>query len=117
MENVIIEKSYRFAERILNIYFYLRSKKHYRLAEQIVGPGTSIGANVREAQAAHSKIDFISKMTIASKEARETEYWLNLFNREELLKSHPDLQNSLAEIKEIIKILNAILISSKKNIK
>jgi four helix bundle protein len=56
-------------------------------------------------------------MTIASKEARETEYWLNLFNREELLKSHPDLQNSLAEIKEIIKILNAILISSKKNIK
>lgn len=114
MKNIILEKSFQFSERILNVYFFLREHKHFRLAEQIVSSGTSIGANVVEAQAAQSRNDFISKLCIASKEARETEFWLKLFNREELLKNHPDYEYLWTEIKEIIKILDSIIISSKK---
>jgi len=114
MKNIILEKSYQFSERILNVYFFLREHKHFRLAEQIVGSGTSIGANVVEAQAAQSRNDFISKLCIASKEARETEFWLKLFNRKELLQDHPDYEYLWSEIKEIIKILDSIIISSKE---
>ncbi|MBW3466583.1 four helix bundle protein [Arthrospiribacter ruber] len=114
MKAVIVEKTLLFAEKILNVYFFLREHKHYRLAEQIVGSGTSIGANVIEAQAAQSKKDFISKMSIASKEARETEFWLKLFNRKDLLMDHPDYKYLSSEIVEIIKILNAILVTSKR---
>ncbi|MCL6260543.1 four helix bundle protein [Aquiflexum sp. TKW24L] len=115
MKNPILDKSYNFAEKILNVYFFLREKNHYRLADQIVGSGTSIGANVVEAQAAQSKNDFISKISIASKEARETAYWIKLLNRKELIQDHPDNLYLQTEIEEIIKILNSILISSKNN--
>jgi len=115
MKNPIVDKSFIFAEKILNIYFFLRENNHYRLADQIVGSGTSIGANVVEAQAAQSKNDFISKISIASKEARETAYWIKLLNRKELIRDHPDFIYLQTEIEEIIKILNSILISSKNN--
>jgi len=113
MKNPIVDKSLIFAEKILNIYFFLREKNHYRLADQIVGSGTSIGANVVEAQAAQSKNDFISKISIASKEARETAYWIKLLNRKELIQNHPDFNYLQSEIEEINKILTSILISSK----
>jgi len=115
MKNPIVDKSLIFAEKILNIYFFLREKNHYRLADQIVGSGTSIGANVVEAQAAQSKNDFISKISIASKEARETAYWIKLLNRKELIQNHPDFNYLQSEIEEINKILTSILISSKNN--
>ena len=74
-ENIILNKSFAFSVRIVNLYKYLCSeKKEYVLSKQLLRSGTSIGANVNEAQAAQSKNDFISKMSIASKEARETKY-------------------------------------------
>ncbi|GGF51427.1 four helix bundle protein [Echinicola rosea] len=114
-ENVILEKTFAFSERILDIYFELKNKNHYRLAEQIVGAGTSIGANVEEAQAAHSRKDFVSKMVIAAREARETKYWLRLFNRDELLKDHKHLPFLYSEIDQIISILNSIIKSSRES--
>lgn len=115
MKNPIVDKSFIFAEKILNIYFFLRENNHYRLADQIVGSGTSIGANVEEAQAAQSKNDFISKISIASKEARETAYWIKLLDRKELIGDHPDFIFLQSEILEINKMLTSILISSKNN--
>ncbi|WP_304518180.1 four helix bundle protein [Cecembia rubra] len=115
MRNIILEKTTVFAAKILNVYFYLREQKHYRLSEQIVGSGTSIGANVVEGQAAESKNDFIHKFSVAAKEARESSFWLNLFDREELLKKLPDFEYLKIEIKEIIKILDSILITAKQN--
>jgi four helix bundle protein len=116
MKKNVVDKSFDFAEKILNVYFFLKENNHYRLAEQFVGSGTSICANIVEAQAAQTKKDFISKMGIASKEARETEFWIKLFNRRELLLDHPDNEFLKNEIKEIIKMLNSIIISSKRNL-
>ncbi len=117
MANLILDKTFLFSEKILNVYFFLRSKSHLRLADQFVGSGSSIGANVEEAQAAHSKVDFISKLTIANKEARETRYWLRLFDRNELLKEHPDFQFLKLEIEEILLLLNSIIKKSRENLK
>jgi len=83
------------------------------LSKQLLRSGTSVGANVEEAQAGQSKADFISKMSIALKEARETNYWLRFIEASEMVKSE-----KIAEIKkeseEIKKILAAIIVSSKK---
>ena len=77
--NLIVEKSFNFAKRIVNLNKYLSSeKKEYTLSKQITRSGTSIGANVFEAQNAQSNADFASKMNIALKEATETLYWLML---------------------------------------
>ncbi|SFO47702.1 four helix bundle protein [Algoriphagus ornithinivorans] len=117
MKNIIVEKTFEFSIKILDSYFYLQSKHHYKLAEQIVKSGTSIGANVVEAQVAQSLKDFISKLEIASKEARETDYWLSLFDREELLQPFEGYCFLKSEIGEIIKILNSIIISFKRKLK
>jgi len=78
-DNIVVDKSKAFAIRIIRLYQYLGSdKKEFVLAKQILRSGTSIGANVREAQHGQSKKDFIAKMNIALKEAAETEYWLEL---------------------------------------
>ncbi len=77
-EMKIDERTFEFALLIIETYKYLVAKNEYILSKQLLRSGTSIGANVQEAQAAQSKKDFISKMTIASKEARETNYWLRL---------------------------------------
>jgi len=117
MGNTIVNKTFVFAEKSLNVYFELRKNGHYRLADQFVGAATSIGANVEEAQAAHSKLDFISKMVISAKEARESRYWIRLMDRKELAQNLPDFPFLKAEIEEIIKILNSIIKSSRENIK
>ena len=116
MKNTIVEKTFVFAERSLNVYFDLRKGGHFRLADQFIGASTSIGANVEEAQAAHSKVDFISKMVISAKEARESRYWLRLLGRDELALNNPDYLFLVKEIEEIIKILNSIVKSSRENL-
>ncbi|REG91501.1 four helix bundle protein [Algoriphagus antarcticus] len=79
--------------------------------------GTSIGANVEESQAAHSKLDFVAKLTISNKEARETRYWLTLLDRKELLGEHHSLPFLKSEIEEIILLLNSIIKKSRENLK
>ena len=77
--NLILDKSFAFAVRIVKLYKYLcDEQKEYVLSKQLLRCGTSIGANINEAQAGQSKADFIAKMSIASKEARETNYWIEL---------------------------------------
>ena len=81
MENVIENKSFEFAIRIVKLYKHLsNAKKEYVLSKQLLRSGTSIGANVAEAQQAQSRADFVSKMSIALKETVETKYWLRLLN-------------------------------------
>lgn len=77
-DNIIEKKSFEFALRIIEIYKQMKGQREYVLSKQLLRSGTSIGANVREATSAESKKDFIHKMSIASKEAKETEYWLLL---------------------------------------
>lgn len=80
-ENMVLSKSYLFAVRIVKMYQHLSSeKKEYVLSKQILRSGTSVGANVEEAIGGISKADFKAKMSIAYKEARETDYWLRLLN-------------------------------------
>ena len=113
-ENPIVSKSYSFALRIVKCYQHLISKNQpYDLARQILKSGTSIGANVEESQGGQSKKDFISKIHIAYKEARETHYWLRILNDSNILETK--LANSLLkECEELLKILTSILKSSKK---
>jgi len=79
-DNVIVDKTFQFAVRILKISPKLQESKHFILANQLLRSGMSIGANTKEAQNAESKADFIHKFKIAAKEAGETEYWLLLAN-------------------------------------
>jgi len=78
-ENIIQDKSYKFALRVINLYKYLiQNKKEYILSKQILRSGTSIGANIEEAIGGYSEKDFIAKLSLAYKEARESKYWINL---------------------------------------
>ena len=109
-KNIIVEKLVNFALQIIELAELLESKQKYVIANQLLKSGTSIGANVREAQNAESKADFIHKMKIAAKEADETEYWLFLFQNS---KKYPNCDSLQLEIQEIIKILSKIISSSK----
>src|SRR5260221_11850753 len=84
-ENKILEMSFDFSMEIISLYKTLVDKKEFVLSKQMLRSGTSIGANVEEASAAQSKKDFITKMAIASKEARETRYWLMLLDKGRLI--------------------------------
>ena len=116
-KNIILNKSFDFAIRIVNLYKYLcDEKKEYILSKQLLRSGTSIGANVNESQAGQSKNDFISKMSIASKEARESKYWIELLIKTQYLDDREQYVSSLVdEIDEINKILTSIVKSSKEN--
>ncbi|MCK5328735.1 MAG: four helix bundle protein [Candidatus Latescibacteria bacterium] len=108
-ENVIREKSFQFAVRIVKLYEYLRhEKKEYVLSKQILRSGTSIGANVEEAQGGISKADFSSKISIAYKEARETHYWLRLLHATEYLDKQ-SYDSIMEDCGEICKLLFAIV--------
>ena len=106
--NTVVDKSFEFAVRITNLYKYMvKEHKEYVLSKQLLRSGTSIGANVAEAQRGQSKADFIAKMSIALKEANETHYWIRLLYRTEFLtKSQYTSIN--ADIQELIGILTAI---------
>ena len=107
-ENVSVDKSFEFAVRIVNLYKFLtREHKEYVLSKQLLRSGTSIGANVAEAQRGQSKADFTAKMSIALKEANETHYWLKLLYRTEYL-SQVQYDSLNTDIQELIGILMAI---------
>lgn len=113
-ENLIADKTFDFALDIIDFYIQLKDEKEYVLSKQLLRSGTSIGANVEEAIAAQSKKDFINKMSIASKEARETKYWLRLLNKSKLTQL--DCKNYLNDIEHILNIISKIIITSKKSI-
>ena len=107
-ENISMEKSFEFAVRIVNLYkFLVKEHKEYVLSKQLLRSGTSIGANVAEAQRGQSKADFASKMNIALKEANETHYWLKLLYRTEYL-SKAQFESLNKDIQELLGILTAI---------
>jgi four helix bundle protein len=112
-ENLILDKSYKFGLRIVKLYLHLKKKKiDNGLCSQILRSGTSVGANIEEAVGGSSRKDFINKMQISYKEARETRYWLRLLMDSELLEKK--LANSfITDCEEILKILTTILKSSK----
>lgn len=112
-KNEIQERSILYSLQIINLYRKVEKDSVGRIiGKQLLRSGTSVGANVHEAQGAQSKADFIAKMSIAHKEARESAYWLRLI-RESLLISSSHLQELIEETEQIIKILSAILITSK----
>ncbi len=113
-ESIIEKKSFEFAIKIIELYKKLNEQKEFVLSKQVLRSGTSIGANVNEAHSAESKKDFISKMSISLKEARETKYWLLLLRESFLYKEDLSLYLNLNE--EIIKILVSIIKTSKKNL-
>ena len=106
--NIIKEKTYKFALDIIKIYQQMINQNEFILSKQLVRAGTSIGANAEEATAAQSRKDFISKMSISSKEARETNYRLRLL-RDSKLCEHIDFTDLIKESEEIIKILTSIV--------
>ncbi len=114
--NDINKRTFDFALRIIKLCQFLNKNyvmENNILAKQLLRSGTSIGANVEEAQAGQSRPDFIHKMAIALKEARETNYWLRLLEASEIL-SKDKLAELLKESNEIMKIIGAIIVSSKK---
>jgi len=110
-ENAILDKSYAFALAIMDTAKVIRAKHEYDLASQLWRAGTSIGANVEEAQAAQSRADFKSKMSIAAKEARESHYWLRLTRDGSILPA-AQLAPLIDNIEEIKRLLTAIVKSS-----
>lgn len=114
-ENVIQQKSYAFASRIVKAYKYLVSEqREFVLSKQLLRSGTSIGANVEEALAASSTADFINKLNIAAKEARETSYWLRLLHDNDFLPPSA-FQSIHIHNLELIKLLASILLTIKNN--
>ena len=114
MENIIEIKSLDFAVRIVNLYKYLTDiKKEYVLSKQLLRSGTSIGANVAEAEQAQSRPDFVSKMNIALKETSETKYWIKLLKITDFL-SEKESSSLLANCVELEKLLVSIIKSSKQ---
>jgi four helix bundle protein len=106
--NIIQEKSFAFAIRIVNLYKYLSSdKKEYVLSKQLLYSGTSIGANVEEAIGGLCEKDFLSRLRIAYKEARESIYWLKLLNKTEYLNDI-EFESLFHDAEEICKILGKI---------
>jgi four helix bundle protein len=109
-ENIIVDKSFDFALNTIDLYRKLTDEREYILSKQLLRSGTSIGANIQEATAAFSKKDFVYKMSISSKEARETRYWLQLLDKSELTKIN--VNSHLNEIENLIKILTKIVKTS-----
>ena len=107
-ENIIMEKSLTFSIRIVNLHKYLvKEKKEYMVSKQVYRSGTSIGANIAEAQRAQSTADFVSKLKIALKEANETQYWLQLLHETSYI-TDKEFSSIHGDLVEILKILTAI---------
>jgi len=112
-DNIIVQKSYTFALAIIQLYKLLVEKKEYVMSKQVLRSGTSVGANIHEAVGGETKKDFIHKLGIAVKEARETSYWLNLLKDSDYL--HVDEFNRLNNLcDELIRILNSIILTTKE---
>ncbi|MBI5326341.1 MAG: four helix bundle protein [Ignavibacteriae bacterium] len=115
-ENVIKEKSFDFAVSIVKLYkFLVSNKKEFVLAKQLLKSGTSIGANIEEALGAQSKNDFISKISISYKEARETHYWIRLLKETGFL-TEKQFVSMIKDVEEILKLITSIQKTSKYNL-
>jgi len=115
--NIALEKSRKFAIRIYNLNKYLCEEKHeFVLAKQVLRSGTSIGANLTEAQYAVSKKEFLLKVTISLKECAETEYWLDLLKEVKVL-SLSEHENIIKDCKELLKLLISTIKTTKQSIK
>ena len=110
-ENVIVDLTFQFALKMIAFTEKLEEERKYVISRQLLQSGTSIGANVREAQNAESKADFIHKLKISAKEADETQYWLGLCQHAE---SYPFDASLMDDIEVIIKVLSKIIASSKR---
>ena len=112
--NIIKDKSFLFALRVVKLYKFLVEQKEFVLSKQLLRSETSVGALVREAEHAESKADFIHKMAIAQKEANESDYWIELLFQSKYLDKQ-QYQSISDDIKGINKIIASIIISSKEN--
>ncbi len=113
MENILRDKSYKFALRMVNLYKYLTGeKKEFVLSKQALRSGTSIGANVVEANQAQSKADFVHKLSISLKEAFETQYWVELLRDGEYLRIE-EADSLITDCRELRKILTASIRTAK----
>lgn len=108
--NLIIDLSLEFALQIINYTELLQKEKKFNLANQLFRSGTSVGANIHEAQSCESRADFIHKMKLAAKEAEETKYWLSLCIKSD---HYPNPDNLLEKLQVIIKVLSKIITSAK----
>jgi four helix bundle protein len=111
-KNIIKDKSFVFAIEIVYLYKMLAEKKEFVLSRQMLRSGTSIGANVRESEHAESKADFIHKLSIALKEANETEYWIDLLYETKFLEETEFLEIKSKNV-ELLKLLTSIINTSK----
>lgn len=111
-ENPILKETFEFSLMIVRFSEVLEDNRKYAIAKQVIRSGTSVGANVKEAQNAESKADFVHKMKIALKEADETEYWLFLCKH---LENYPNPEDLLEKLNIILKSLNKIISSTKRN--
>lgn len=114
-ESIVKEKSFAFSLKIISLFKELQKEKEFIVSKQLLRCGTSIGANIEEALAGQSKRDFTAKMSISSKEARETRYWLRLLNESDLTSI--DVKDVILDINELIRLLTAIVKTSQKNLK
>ena len=115
-DNIIQQKTFAFAIRIVNVYKHLKAeKKEFVLSKQLLRSGTSIGANIEESIGGQSNKDFLSKISIAYKEARETVYWRKLLQATDYL-SPQEAESLLTDAEEICKIIGKIQLTIKNRI-
>jgi four helix bundle protein len=112
-ENVVQQKSFDFAVIVVQLCYRLRDSHEYVLSKQLMRSGTSIGANIEEALGGQSRSDFVSKMSIARKEARETRYWLRILKASAIIDL--DVSRELGLVEELLRLLTAIIKSTKDN--
>jgi four helix bundle protein len=113
-DSVVANRSFDFAISIISLYKKLLTSNEYVLSKQLLRSATSIGANIQEALAGQTKKDFAHKMSVASKEARETRYWLMLLNKSQFISQ--DYSDYLNEIDQIISMLTSIVKTTQKNL-
>ena len=114
-KNLILEMTFDFSLKIIDLYKIMVDHKEYVISKQLLRSATSIGANVEEGNAAQSKKDFVTKMSIASKEARETKYWLMLLDRSQMVKY--DYAPYLDAVDQIINVLTKIVKTSQESLR
>lgn len=113
-KSIIKTKSFQFSLKIIELYKKLKAEKEFVISKQVLRSGTSIGANIEEALAGQTKKDFTAKMSISSKEARETNYWLRLLKESEMTKINVD--EHLNDVNELIRMLTAIVKTSQQSL-
>ena len=115
MKGPVYQKSMLFSTKIIDMYRFMQERREVIISKQLLASGTSVGANIREASAASSRKDFINKMAIATKEAKEAKYWLELIQNSKLVDYN--VGELIGLNNELIKILTSIVITSKSRLK